>query len=311
MVVSPDQLVENAALFGQEAAKGHLLTPAQQQDWRFVAVFAVTSLEQLIKAALAQRNVMLLAELSEPSILGLAGVSTKRPLRTISAARAIDRYAKLDPLFGALAPDLVRLLNVRNGVVHLTSDQPEDFERLFDSYLRATELLLDSADVEEEWFWGDFATVVSARRSDRVKTIESGVNNKVAVAKAHFELKYQTLTDGETRAAIAAAEQFLMLGAEAEIRHKCPACGSVGRVDAGVDVEWVVEDFAWQGYVRISPYAFRCGACDLDLEGDEVEVALGDIDVPDEFDPYDFGDPPDSDIPGYTEEDQHPYPPPH
>jgi hypothetical protein len=56
---------------------------------------------------------------------------------------------------------------------------------------------------------------------------------------------------------------------------------------------------------------FQCTVCGLALVGDEIEAGLGDIELPDDFQPSDFSEPPSyDDIPGLSMEDVHPYPRP-
>lgn len=203
-MISSNELAENGALFGRAAAESFLLEDVGDRDWRFVAVFGATSLEQVIKAALAARNVLLLAENNDNSLLWLAGVSVKRRPRTISAFAAISRYSSFNHRFGSLSEALGALIDYRNGVVHLAADQPENFVGVFDEYLRAVELVLEDLGQDEELFWGgpELFAAVQGQRSRRARTIEEDVARQVATAVAHLQARYQHLSPDEREAAM-------------------------------------------------------------------------------------------------------------
>ena len=206
-MVSPEDLTENGALFGRAAAESFLLEDVGNRDWRFVEVFAATSLEQLTNAALAARNVLLLAENNDKSLLWLAGATVKRRARTISAFAAISRYSAFNHRFRSLSDALGALIDYRNGVVHLAADQPEDFVGVFDEYLRAVELLVEDLGEDEKSFWGgsELLAVVQGRRSKRARTIEEEVARQIATAKARLHTRYQHLSPDERDAAMLAA----------------------------------------------------------------------------------------------------------
>lgn len=313
-VISPEELTENGALFGRAAAESFLLEDVGDRDWRFVAVFAATSLEQLTKAALAARNVLLLAENNDRSLLWLAGATVKRRARTISAFTAISRYSAFNHRFRSLSDALGSLIDYRNGVVHLAAEQPEDFVRLFDEYLRAVELLVEDLGEDEELFWGgpELLVVVQGRRSKRARTIEEDVAREVATATARLQARYQHLSPDEREAAmLAAVSPRAPFYEDYTFQVECPACSSDGWLGVGIDVDWELDEGEMVPYAYTSPALYQCTVCGLALVGDEIEAALGDIELPDDFHASDFSEPPSyDDIPGLSMEDVHPYPRP-
>jgi hypothetical protein len=314
VVISSAELVQNGALFGRAAAESFLLEDVGEGDWRFVAVFAATSLEQVTKAALAFRNVLLLAENNDQSLLWLAGATVKRRPRTISALAAVSRYSSFNHRFGSLSEALGTLIDYRNGVVHLAADQPEDFVGLFDEYLRAVELVLEDLGQDEELFWGgpELLAVVQGRRSRRARTIEEDVARQVATAAARLQARYQHLSPDERQAAmLAAAAPRATFYEDYVFLVECLACGSDGWLGVGIDVDWDLDDGEMVPHAYTSPALFQCTVCGLALVGDEIEAGLGDIELPDDFQPSDFSEPPSyDDIPGLSMEDVHPYPRP-
>lgn len=313
-MISSEDLTENGALFGRAAAESFLLEDVGDRDWRFVAVFAATSLEQVTKAALAARNVLLLAENNDKSLLWLAGATMKRRPRTISALAAISRYSNFNHRFRSLSEALANLIDYRNGVVHLAADQPEDFVGVFDEYLRAVELVLEDLGQDEELFWGgpELLAVVRGRRLRRARTIEEDVARQVATAAARLQARYQHLSPDEREAAmLASVSPTAPFYEDYTFQVECPACGSEGWLGVGIDVEWELDDGEMVPHAYTSPAVFQCTVCGLALYGDEIEAARGDIDLPDDFDPSDFSEPPSyDDIPGLSMEDVHPYPRP-
>lgn len=313
-MISSEDLTENGALFGRAAAESFLLEDVGDRNWRFVAVFAATSLEQLTKAALAARNVLLLAENNDNSLLWLAGATVKRRARTISAFTAISRYSAFNHRFISLSDALGALIDYRNGVVHLAAEQPEDFVRLFDEYLRAVELLVEDLGEDEELFWGgrELLVVVQGRRSKRARTIEEDVARQVATATARLQARYQHLSLDEREAAmLAAVSPRAPFYEDYTFQVACPACGSDGWLGVGIDVDWELDDGEMVPHAYTSPALYQCTVCGLALLGDEIEAAFGDIELPDDFHASDFSEPPSyDDIPGLSMEDVHPYPRP-
>lgn len=312
MTIDAESLVDNASLFGIEATESLLVRVGR--DWRYITVLTATSLEQLTKAALANRNPLLLAETSEKSVLSLSGASGYGDPRTIGARKAIERYMALNPRFRKVSGHMRDLIDLRNGVVHLSAEQPEDFDRVFDSYLKAVEILIDDLDGDEEVFWGsELFPVVEARRDDRAKNIEQQVDAKLALALATLDTKYRDLTNEEREGAIRAAEHTATrLVGDVSVQFDCPACGSLGVVDAWLDVEWELEDFEFRGYVHTTSLLFKCLVCDLRLDDEEAEWGLQAFEISDFVDANDFFVPPElDDVSGLSMDDVHPYPPPH
>ena len=317
-MVSPDDLVDNAFLFGQEAVEHYLVREdGEGYDWRFVSLFAATSLEQLLKAFLVATNPLLIAN-NRDSLLALAGakVSDQAALRTISATEAFNRSRAFIPRLTSLKGWVARLFAIRNGVVHLVEQEPTDFAEVFDAYLKAMQSVLRGIDLSDQDFWDELDPFIRKRLGEREATLEREVEAKIRIAGLAYETRHRGLTRGERRilqeGTLDAIPPWALTPHDSlDVRIRCPACDSAAVVSAWVTVDWEMDDFEWRPVTMLTAQLLRCAACELELVDDEVEMAGIELEPPDEFDPTSVSDPPDwLDPPGWSDEDWHPKPPP-
>lgn len=318
-MVSPDDLVDNALLFGQEAVEHYLVREdGKGYDWRFVSLFAATSMEQLLKAFLVATNPLLIAN-NRDSLLALAGakVRDQAALRTITPTEAFNRSRAFLPRLTSLEGRVSQLFAIRNGVVHLVEEEPADFPEVFDAYLKAMQHVLRGIDLNDQDFWDELDPVVRKRLGEREATLEREVEAKIRIAGLGYETRHRGLTREEGRILQegtfdAIPPWTLTPNDSLDVRVSCPACDSAAVVSAWVDVDWEMNDFDWRPITMLTAHLLRCAACELELEDDEVEMAGIELDPPDGFDPSSISDPPEwRDPPGWSDEEWHPRPPPH
>lgn len=315
MNVEPDNLIESARLFGREAVEQHLL-PNPRYDWRFVTVFASTALEYLCKAALVQRNALLISEGDEASVLSFAGVAPSPRARSISATKSLVRCCALTPALSKWQSRLVTLIDIRNGVVHLGAVRPDEFEVLFDSFLSGSQVLLGELGEDSDDFWDHLHAVVQDRVGQRAATLDESVRRKISVAEATFQARVRGLSENERVALMSVLGASptpwrLVGGGQLDVVVTCPACSSAASVFGTLDVDWEIDDSEWRGFIALSPSVLICRICGLELEDEEILVAGIEPEVPDDLDAGDLSDPPDyEDLPGSGLDDVHPRMPP-
>jgi hypothetical protein len=129
---------------------------------------AATALEHLAKAVLAARHPSLTVATNDfESLLHACGESgfARRPrakMRTIAAGDAIGRASRFVPTVEALVPDLELLILVRNGIAHLGEASVSDADDVLVAYLKASEELRDTLDVDRGSYRGEFLDLVDS-----------------------------------------------------------------------------------------------------------------------------------------------------
>lgn len=185
--LTSDSLLRGAHKFAHSAMESH-----SKADEETFLLHAGVSIERLAKAALADKSPFLLVELNGKveTLLHLAGVrSTSKP-RTVSASQAISRLR----LIGALPqkdPDLDELIELRNGVAHLTASADEAFDGLA-VFSRVTNHLLDHLEMDLAEYWGTWTNLIEITLSDLYKK----VGRKVALRMEQARYRHADLIMG-------------------------------------------------------------------------------------------------------------------
>jgi hypothetical protein len=163
------QLVASSGTFARSALQ------AQHDDNRVFLLHAATALEHLAKAVLAARRPSLIVATNDfESLLHACGESgfARRPrakMRTIAAGDAIGRAGRFVPTVEALVPDLELLILVRNGIAHLGEASASDADDVLVAYLKASEELRDTLDVDRSSYWGEFLDLVDSALKENVE----------------------------------------------------------------------------------------------------------------------------------------------
>lgn len=241
------------------------------------ALHAGTAVEHLAKALLADKHPALIAANDFESLLHACGeeaVATGSVMRTINVTESIKRATRFVPRLSVLKDDLVILAEARNGVAHL--GHPADGSSLRVSFLKACELLREELRIERVEFWGDFGSLVDAALEESVKEAKVRVENAIAAARINFRTRYGHLDRDAAATALLAVEANYYPPETDEQVIPCPACDSRALVNGAVLGRWETDD-PEQGadfYATFIPGQLHCGACELELNGeDEIQAA--------------------------------------
>jgi len=126
------------------------------------------------------------------------------------------------------------------------------------------------------------------------------IADRIARARTEYEHKYGTLDDVHVQSIVRSVEgAYGAEGYENQLAE-CPACGNLGMLSGGFDVDWEA-DFDRDGtptgaypIVTLTPSTFDCHHCNLELNGaGELKAAgFGDQINIEDVDPSDFYDAP-------------------
>lgn len=307
-------LLDTARAFAGSAVTTHVVDdPAG--DWRFTVLHAATASEQALKALLAFHSPSLVAARDRDSLLHAAGLpqAARGRMKTVTPAEALATSLQLDPGLLPYRIALERLMEIRNGVVHLSSSPPADLDSLLTAFLGAVEQILTVLSVDRVEFWGTLSVLVQHRLADHANEVRAQVEEKVEAAKVRYKKQFASFSADQLQAlrsvtvATHAASPERFGSDQATTLVDCPACGSPAFVTGSLDVSWELEEMSWLGHVGFHPFSFRCPACELELEGEQVLEAGVEPDAPRDVSPYDISDPPDLfDVEGLRDEDLHP-----
>ncbi len=252
---------------------------------------AGTALEHLSKSLLASLHGSLIASLKDfDSLLHLSGLSkhagTKpSEMRTITLLEALERAGQIVPELGNLKTSLRPLVDGRNGVAHAALVDPDAAEHVAAPFLRACDLLLAAMERERAEFWGDLLEVVDAREAASAEAAKIRALERLAAARAAFEVRYGSLSaSGRDALLLAIAGSYAPEKYEQTLLD-CPACATRALVEGTINVDWEPdwdhadgESYIVGAYpeVTIFPQRLECRACGLRLEG-EAELAAAQV----------------------------------
>jgi hypothetical protein len=210
--------------------------------------------------------------------------------RTVGSREVFSRVQHILPGLDVPASPLYRLIDVRDGIIHLGFLSDANTRESLTAFLRYSNALYDELGIPSDGRWGEHAGLVESLISQSLTEIEHEVERKISAAKiSNHELMIKIPT---TRREIVRYERqrssyytiALLTGEERIETIACPACAHtvancVGstEIDFDADVE-TGED----GSEIIHPYARRlfranrlvCGACELNLDNpDELKAA--------------------------------------
>lgn len=278
----PDSLYRSACGFARTALQHHAAG-----DHLRVAIDAVTALEHLAKACLANRSPALLVEFrgsdsgNFASLLQLLSLPTGgpvRPLRTVGVQGALERVKVFVPPKVSWT-DLQALMEIRNGTVHAAEDADVE-ERLVAAFVQHTDTLLTDLGRSRAEFWDrqtEMADVLLTAAGDKAA---SRVELRIAQARANFDAKYGHLAAEvlEVARRLAAPEAIV----NEQVPCQCPACGSLGAARGVPQFTWRFEDpvegerfYKGQLTEWFAPAAFTCQLCGVHLDSPAELSAAG------------------------------------
>lgn len=295
-----DSLVESAQDFSDRA-----LCAYRDGDERVVLVNAAFAMEHLTKAVLVGMNPAFLMEIRNgqfDSLLFLAGYGAKaRKLSEPKTIGAKEALARVEQIMGFKTPraPLERLIEVRDGVVHMGAFSPAKTREALTTYLRLANEIFDEIEVSPSERWGKHAHLVSKLIEQSLTEVEHEVQRKITAAKSRLgQLMAQIpeseqVTVGDARQALvshvvdpATVERALRNGLSLHTGFfSCPACRhtratrvSVIEEEYGLPddlgpMDHPQEHFAFVGWY-LRAVELICGSCGLSLKGgDELRAA--------------------------------------
>lgn len=292
-------LFDKSSIFARTAIRSYL---DGQADFFFAQ--AGISFELLGKAFLCTYHPSLIIDRDFDSLLQVSGAGThsKRPLgniRTIGGKEVLRRVIQLAPRLGGYETTLSLLIDLRNGVVHLGSSDPEWLKRILLPFFSGTKILIETLQIELEQFYGEFTEMVQTHLNEAAADAERTVADKLARARAGYRDKYAELDRSSLETVIRAIEGSYVLSRYEEELIECPACEHLGIISGSYTMEWEPDDWDETGPTSASPVVtlfpsyLTCRVCGLDLDGEE-ELRAAEIEDPieiEDVDPADFYEP--------------------
>lgn len=186
--------------------------------------------------------------------------------------------------------DLKKIIDVRDGVVHVGYLTEQNTRQCLSSFLRFRDALYNELNVPPWERWETHVEFVQSLISDTLTAVERDVAEKLAAAKHRYEdlvAKIPPTEQASVFAARQAANVIALFGEEERTDQVyCPACGHENAVAAGkteIDFEADHEPGDFPGEVITSAYAVRvlypermiCGVCDFVLTTRDEVVTAG------------------------------------
>ncbi|MFF3733297.1 hypothetical protein ACFYXM_24005 [Streptomyces sp. NPDC002476] len=273
--VSFERLYGGAKRFARLAMEAHA-----EQDQEVFLLHAGVSVERLAKAALARVNLALLTEVNgkDDMLLHLAGAVSKPParFRTIGASTAIGRLRKMEVLpqrNSGEADALDGLIELRNGVAHLGTDDVGDY---LGTFAATVDRLLLHVEQDRSSFWEFWSDTAQAVLDERAGRLEKDVRLRMNQARHRFSTRFADLpeeaVDGARQAVSERGLIVVEVGPEKTLFQtlsQCPACGQeAAALFLAVNKDSLLFD------MKLAAEGLLCGLCGLHLASvDEVEAA--------------------------------------
>lgn len=258
------------------------LDALSKDDEEVFLLHAGVSIERLAKAVLAQRSPFLLLEMkgNEDALFQIAGLEQAKKIRTIGAAQAITRLKRLGVLPQVKDSELDELIELRNGVAHLTAAHDGSFDALAKFVGTSTTLLTAWGD---HIAWGDHvAEHYWGPHHGLVELTLNAAGEKAArhfsrlIEQARYRLAQRTkdlpatavealLKEYSVRASVTWPTSRTVL-----LPHRCPSCDNFGALLTGPPV------LITRGRPgEAVPVRFACLICELDLRTPEELASAG------------------------------------
>lgn len=315
-------LIESGGKWIREA-----LTAWAEDDHDKVALIAPLGVEFLGKAALWRQNPVLLVIMHQNDEDSLIQLATKpdlagEGLKTIGLGTLLSRLIKVLGSLPISETHRKRLVNVRNGAVHVGAGDESRYVLL--DCLSIMNTLLEVLHIEQDDFYQGHGEAVTSLLDERRSEIAREVARKLTKARMRLSGLKTSLPGPAFEAAVSELEaQRLSLDANDFGQYSnegtdatCPVCESQGRLYGEVSIEagmdWDVEPFGGGQYMQVEnpywdialvPEVFYCRVCQLQLDRPEE---LGEAGLPNEslaVDEDDLG--PDFNVTNYIGEDDH------
>ncbi|MEU5030159.1 hypothetical protein [Streptomyces milbemycinicus] len=249
-----------------------------ESDVEVFLLHAGVSIERLAKAALVQKSPFLLLEMKgkEDSLFHLAGVKETTKLRTIGAMGALSRLRTMN-ILPPKDTDLDELIELRNGVAHLTPEAGDTLDALA-TFARTTNTLLSHLQIEQFKYWEKWHGTVAIALSEHLERVEREVAARIESARFRLSKRLEGLPQEAVDMVFANAqvrgegEGFgvnLMCG-DFTIRLPldCPACRCEGTLILGLPKRSTDP-------LTAPARGFYCPLCGFGMDDEEELGAIG------------------------------------
>lgn len=275
-LINLDELLASGLDFADRCLEAYT-----EDDLKVVPVFAAFSLEHPCKAFLHRISPALLAEANKDnqfdSMLHLLGHEDKangKFPRTIGAKEAINRANRLSPELGLSNKHITALINMRDGVVHAGHLEQSESHHAFAAYLRAADGILRAFDIKEADRWGRHREFVELLISQSIDEIRQRVKEKIASARARFELQMMNIAAEQRAFFVGTHRQSgnrASAHGQASSPIECPACSTasaryIGRIELQPPHE-VDPSIESHNSLSIRGEGLLCTICELRLVG--------------------------------------------
>lgn len=290
-----DSLPRQLWLSSQQAARRAVLHHTDPDAFERVlaAVNMGVAAETLLMACLATLEVSLLGNDPASKIAltrsgNATGVLDPTRLRTIEWDEARRLMLERDGRLGGLQTLLKNVMSTRNAAAHAALTDSDNLVKSVVDLVNIVSLLHDHLDFSEGDYWGSQIAPMVTELKDKLTTaIRQAKVAKIINAQKDFQRVKErfpgALLDSYVQTAL---ERPLPSFAnewdgdyEKNEEHECPACGNTGNVFfVGSDDGEVAEQYDdlrdepyLEVYVGFLAYAFECPACNLSLDGNEID----------------------------------------
>ncbi|MFF4308516.1 hypothetical protein [Streptomyces sp. NPDC001507] len=267
------ELFPGARRFAQSA-----LDALSKDDEEVFLLHAGVSIERLAKAVLAQKSPFLLLETkgngNEDALFQIAGLEQSKKIRTIGAASAIARLKRLGVLPQTKDPELDGLIELRNGVAHLTAAHDGSFDALAKFVGTSTTLLTAWGRSGPEHYWGPHYGLVELTLSEVGEKAARHFSRLIEQARYRVAQRAQALPQTAMEALLKERSVNVALtwpnSRTVLLPRECPACGNLGALLTGPPV-LITSGKPGEAV----PQRFVCFICDLDLRTPEELASAG------------------------------------
>jgi len=247
---------------------------------------AGTALEHLLKAALAERNPVLIADRRRVAGLGWFVDEKKHTiepplkLRTIGIGECIDIAIEVGvPITDRSPAD--RFADHRNGVAHLGIGGMDEADALLPGYLTLLTTLAVDLGISLDALFGEFREFATTQIAEHQAEVHRVLAGRVAQAQVRFKELYGSYDDKAVANLREMAERATRTRASPDEQVvACPACdmpalGHGEVVIAAWEPDYDNDGNVWNAYPALEyrPNELQCGVCHLHLDTTDLVLA--------------------------------------
>ncbi|MFE5742031.1 hypothetical protein [Streptomyces celluloflavus] len=246
------------------------------ESYDFAVHHAGIAAEHLLKAFLTSLHPALVVEGKDfDSLLHTTGqgAHASAPITKIKTIGLVEAHSRTYRILRNKIPisqqDLLPLANARNGVAHSGLHEVTDVRTVFTTCLRLLDPLLVELNISPAAYWGPYQDLHDELIRERIRETSLQLQQKLAQARTTFEHRFGHLGLQERLTVLAAATRR-PARASGCVENPCPACHSMAWLRGTTMFN------AEKKLARFTPVTFWCLACDLQVQGEELQE-LGDL----------------------------------